>query len=116
MTVLQAQDYMKKFGLEVKIPKIYKLESFLEINDVTENMTQYEQGIVIKFIGRNSSVCDDSTDNNVYIRSKIRNDYYNYVKDSWLFQNIDNISSIFLCHFEELCANTRFYLLSDIQI
>ena len=70
MNVVETRDYLRGLDLEFRIPEIFKIESISEVYDKIEKMSQNEQGIVIKY-ARNGE----------YIRSKVRNDYYNYVKD-----------------------------------
>ena len=70
MNIVETSAYLRTIGLEFRIPEIFKIESISEVYEKIEKMSQNEQGIVIKY-ARDS----------VYIRSKVRNEYYNYVKD-----------------------------------
>jgi hypothetical protein len=62
--------YLKSIDLHFKIPCSYKCNTIVECYEKIQKMNQYEQGLIIKYI---------SNDN--YKRYKIRNDYYNYVRD-----------------------------------
>ena len=56
-------------GLEFGIPIRYTITEMGQIYQILEKMTYNEQGIILK-----------SLENETYVRSKIRNEYYNYVR------------------------------------
>ena len=76
--------YIVERGLnKFNVPKRHTLKNFDEIMSIVGKMNQYQQGIVIKYV-----------DKNIYIRSKIRNEYYNYVRE--LRGNSNNKKYIYL--------------------
>ena len=56
---------LAEFGIQVDIPNVYKFDGLPEVHGYVDIMPESEQGIVLKY-------------NN--IRSKIRNEHYNYVR------------------------------------
>ena len=79
----EMRDYLLGKNMDFEVPKKYSVRTFEEIYALIEKMGQYQQGLVIKYIS-----------NSVYIRTKLRNDYYNYVRD--LKGNSNNKKYIYL--------------------
>jgi len=69
-SIEETHKYLESIDLHFKTPYIYRLKTIEECHKKIQKMGKYEQGLVIKYIH-----------NETYKRYKIRNDYYNYVRD-----------------------------------
>jgi hypothetical protein len=59
------KDKLQEFGIQVDIPNVYKFDGLPEVHGYVDIMPESEQGIVLKYGN---------------LRSKIRNEHYNYVR------------------------------------
>jgi len=65
----ELQSLLESKDMTFKIPKSYNIDDDNGLQKKVASLTQHEQGLILKLNNDNS------------IRGKIRNDYYNYVKD-----------------------------------
>jgi len=65
----ELNEILEHKGLDFGIPIRYTIKEISEVYKILEKMTYNEQGIILK-----------SVNDNMYMRGKIRNEYYNYVR------------------------------------
>ena len=67
----ELRDMLKEKDLEFNIPETYKLDHPSKVYEVINKMDQNSQGLILKCYKDNGTV---------YLRAKIRNEHYNYVR------------------------------------
>ena len=76
----EVQKKLSEVGVEVMIPKKFKISKADEINEIMKSMDYQQQGLIFKFKGMRSKVRNTEYDKVKHLRGNNKNIFFNYIE------------------------------------
>ncbi len=76
----EVQKQLSEVGVEVMIPKKFKISKADEINEIMKSMDYQQQGLIFKFNGMRSKVRNTEYDKVKHLRGNNKNIFFNYIE------------------------------------
>lgn len=70
---------LKPLGIDIRIPRKYKIERGEDINSILENMSFEEQGLIFKYNGFRSKLRNQKFENAKFVRGNNKNSFFTYI-------------------------------------